>query len=118
MTTMMRIDGQAEALRLLRRLQKLNWDHERPSGSARLVHHTLRSLNDYPESERLRFSRVISDWLVTELLGCCDDLEEYEDELDAHAVQKARIGQADADPQFQRFLGKLNVGQRPPAESS
>lgn len=114
MTTMMRVDGQAEALRLLRRLQKLNWSRERPSGSARLVHHTLRSLNDYPESERLRFSRVISEWLVTEVLGCGWNLEEYEANLAERAVQKARIGQAHADPQFKLFLDKINFGQTPP----
>ena len=104
-----KIDGQAEALRLLRCLQKLNWDHERPSGSARLVHQTLRSLNKYPESERLRFAHVISDRLVEDVLEL--DLAKYE----AWLTTQTNLKQGMADPQFQRFLGKLKLDQRPTA---
>lgn len=115
MIVVTRIDGQAEALKLLRRLQKFNWDTLRPNGSARLVHHNLRALNDYPEAERLRFARVLSDWLVPATLGTCADIEEYEAELAKRAEQEALVGQAKSNPQLQRFLGKLNIGQRPPA---
>ena len=102
-----RIDGQAEALKLLRCLRELNWHLEKPKLSARLVDYMLRSLSDWPVAERQRFSRIISDWLVLEMLGCCQDLEEYEDALS--------VRRAEADPSFQRFIGKLNIGQRPGA---
>ena len=92
-----KIDGQAEALRLLRRLQKFNGDRERPIGSARLVNATLRAMNGWPEKERLRFSRVLSDWIVSATLGFCEDIEEYEDGLFAQAVRKVRTVQADID---------------------
>ena len=53
-----RIDGQAEALKLLRCLRELNWHLEKPKLSARLVDYMLRSLSDWPVAERQRFSRI------------------------------------------------------------
>lgn len=111
------LDGQVECLNLLRRLQQLNWEKEMPSGSARLVNITLRSMSGWPEAERLRFSRVLSDWLVTEILGCGLNVKEYEAELASRAEQRAKVKRAKADQQLQRFLGKLNLGQMPNRET-
>lgn len=102
-----RVDGQTEALKLLRCLRELNGHLEKPKLSARLVDYMLRSLSGWPEAERQRFSRVISDWLVTVMLCGSPELEEYEDALS--------VRRAEADPHFQRFMGKINVGQTPPA---
>lgn len=72
------VNGRKQAIKLLRRLESLNWDREKPANSASLVDDTLRTVTDLPATERKRFSRVISDWLVTEVLGCVDTISAYE----------------------------------------
>ncbi|MBI3045062.1 MAG: hypothetical protein HYY78_19795 [Betaproteobacteria bacterium] len=109
-----KLDGQEEALKLLRHLLEMNSNIDRSAKSARLVSHTMLSMRDWPAAESVRFSRVISDWLVTELLGCVHSLDSYE----AYLIAKARrsmLGKAKGDPQWQAFMGKLKLGQKMPA---
>ncbi len=71
------VNGYDAAIELLRKLEKLNHDHERPARSADVVQDSLASLANWPRAEQKRFSRVMSDWLVTELMGCGMNISEY-----------------------------------------
>jgi hypothetical protein len=96
------LDGQAEAINLLRALQKLNWNSDRgqPRKSAELLSAAISSLAGWPARERKRFLRVISDWLVEELLDCCYNLDEYEESL--RFSRAVNVAQRDRD--YQAFL--------------
>lgn len=103
-----RLDGQAEALALLRNLQRLNWVHNQRRKSVELLHNAIDALTAWPERERVRFLRVISDWLVEELLGCCPDLDDYE----AYFKRRGAATDAKRDRRFREFL---NAATRAPS---
>jgi hypothetical protein len=95
-----RIDGQGAAIELLRHLQEMNWSGgEKPRKSARLVEQWMVASIAWPNRERLAFARVLSDWLVTSLLGCGWELEDYEESCNyAHARR---------DQQFQKLIAVM-----------
>jgi hypothetical protein len=80
-STAVLIDGQAAALQLLHSLAKMNWTRDAPAKSMRAVKGAIQCAATYPGKEFDRFSRVISDWLAEEVLGCGLDLKEHEADL-------------------------------------
>jgi len=97
------IDGQAEALRLLRTLRTMNSSRERPVKSAHIVGEQLRLVSSWSCGERQRFMRVLSDWLVAGALGFNYNLDEYEDVLKyGKAAMRAQHERA-----HQEYMAKL-----------
>lgn len=76
-----RINGQAEALQLLRKLRELNFDREHPRRSANVVAEQLRAVPSWTRREQRRFLRVISDFLVFGVMGWGTEVDEYQDAL-------------------------------------
>ena len=94
-------DGQTVALDLLRNLQMLNWVRYRRRKSAETLTSLLDAFAAWPKRERERFARVISDWLVEELIGCGHEgLDEYE----AWLKHRTAATNARRDPEFRQFL--------------
>ena len=100
--TAQHVDGQFEAIRLLRDLQRLNWTRNQPRKSAAALTEAMNVSATWPTNERERFARAISDWLVDALLGCVPELDAYE------RARHEKSMRTDAD--FQRFMVKLPAG--------
>lgn len=99
------VDGQAEAFKLLRELERLNWSRNSPRKSAQALHRALTAARSWPAQEQKHFYRVISDWLVSAVLGCVEDLDSHERAL--------RVRKAKADPEFQGFLTSIASNETP-----
>jgi hypothetical protein len=68
----------------------------RPLKSAKLVEQSMVASLVWPNRERLAFARVLSDWLVTSLLGSSWELEDYE--------ESCNYVRASRDQQFQKLI--------------
>ena len=71
--------GNQKALALLKDLQQMNWHRHAPAASARLFMRAITEYDTFPRAEKLRFARIIADWLQLETIGCGFDLQEYSD---------------------------------------
>ena len=60
-----RVDGQAAALQLLHSLEKMNGNRNAPAKSSRAVRAAIKGATTLPGKEFVRFSPVLSDWLVS-----------------------------------------------------
>lgn len=72
------IDGQAEGVALLRRLEKLNWNRDAPRKSREAVKTAMQTATSYPAKEFDRFAKVVTDWLTGSVLGFVPEINNYE----------------------------------------
>ncbi len=81
------VDGQLEAVRLLRALEKLNWNGNRRRKSAKALMDAMLASNAWPAKERGRFAGAIAEWLTDMVLGCVPDLNRWERASHAKAMR-------------------------------
>jgi hypothetical protein len=99
------VDGQLEAVRLLRALERLNWTRNQPRKSTAALIAAMLASNTWPTKERERFARAISDWLVDAVLGFVPELDAYERASHAKAVR--------TDTGFQTFIARATCSAAP-----
>jgi hypothetical protein len=97
------IDGQAEAIKLLRALKKLNLHRERPVKSADVVTAAFRASLTWDQREQRRFARIVANWLSIGVVdGSCWDLDDYEHAM-AHGWESIK---AERDRAYQDFINE------------
>jgi len=70
-------DGRVFAKELLQTLHRLNSKRDAPVASRKATKAAIRAAVEFPEHELDRFTDVISDWLICEVLGCGIIFEDY-----------------------------------------
>jgi superfamily I DNA/RNA helicase len=98
-----KIDGQAEALKLLRKIRRLNAHRDQPSKSADVIAASFRAIDGWPATERARFLFVMQHLIARAVVdGSFYSLEEFADIL--------KFGQdavrAERERDFQDYLAQ------------
>ncbi len=101
------LDGQAVALALLRHLEQVNSVHWRRRKSTVLVASAIAALPTMPETERMRFLAVISDRLVSDVIGLCLDNDDYEMRMRFNDSKRCAREAGRRDREFQKFIASV-----------